>query len=115
METTLKQYIRNDKRQKVGVMIATTVGDSIGIGVSKCHEEKDVFDMDRGHSIAEKRIEVLSKNKNTHTMYAFLNPMSTPPIKRDSRGKRLETPEQVNLFMKRCRKYFKVDSIYVWA
>jgi len=50
----LKQYIyrnRNGKRQRVGVLVGTTVKNQIVLGYSLCCPE-DTFDRDKGLAIA---------------------------------------------------------------
>lgn len=52
----LKQFVRNDKRNKVGVLVAKQINDTdVSIGWSKCHMGMDKFDKARGEKIAVDR------------------------------------------------------------
>lgn len=58
MQTKIKQFIRRDKnREKIGVMVAKKVGNSVKISWSLCHK-MDYFDPEFGESMAEARIDV---------------------------------------------------------
>lgn len=54
----VKQYIRNKKRQRIGLITATIEGDKALIGYSKCNKE-DVFCRDTGEIIANVRAKSL--------------------------------------------------------
>ena len=53
----IKQYIRNEKGEKIGVMVAKQVGkDSYGVGYSVARPDSpDKFDENLGMTIAENR------------------------------------------------------------
>jgi len=57
MQTKIKQFIRYKNREKIGVMVAKKVGDSVKISWSLCNK-MDYFDPKFGESMAEARIDV---------------------------------------------------------
>ena len=51
----LKQYIRDENRNPIGVMLSELTGDEIDYGFSLCHE-KDKYDKTKGMLIAFNRL-----------------------------------------------------------
>jgi len=47
-----KQYLRDDKRNKIGVMVAIEKDNEISFGFSKCNVTRDKFDKNIGTQIA---------------------------------------------------------------
>lgn len=113
----ITQYVRDDGRHKKGVMLATLYGNSIAIGVSRCHSNIDMFDKEKGIFIAKKRIDTLLKTRGI----GFLN--GTGDITTDSQGHKIISRNktdftelnQINAFVARARKFFKTDTVFIWV
>ena len=89
----LKAYVRNNKRQRVGVLIGMRGADGgIIISGSKVHTGVDKFDRDTGYNLALDRVD---------RFYA--------------KGRTIKLPESmatdVERFGQRCKRYFKTDKI----
>ena len=108
---TIKQYVRDGNRQKVGVLLcgALPTGDDkqdVVVGYSFCNTKKDSFNHMLGHRIAAQRgnaaleeatgygndDQLIVKCYNTAPSYAYL---------------------QFYDFCKRCLKYFKTDMLLI--
>jgi hypothetical protein len=50
----MKQYIRNNKKQKIGMITATVKDDKVLVGYSKC-KKTDKFDREIGEIISDVR------------------------------------------------------------
>lgn len=55
MQTKLVKYIRNEKGEPRGVVVAIRNGDEVNYGYSLCHSTKDKWSKDKGVKIAERR------------------------------------------------------------
>lgn len=83
------RYIRNKKRQKLGVFVAEKKDDKIFWGYSVCHSKKDIFNADWG-----KKLATLRMNKRKSYQISEL-----PQVVR----------QKLPYFLEGCRKYFRID------
>lgn len=101
MEYELKQYIRNESNQPMGVMIATVNEENpmyVHIGVSLCHAH-DKFDKTIGYNLAKNRI----KNPNSRYRIKKFEYKHKNKIKEWD----MDTDEVIDYFINRCSTYFK--------
>ena len=102
MEYELKQYIRDEFNNPMGVMIATVHEENpvyVHIGVSICHAH-DKFDKTFGYNLAKNRI----KNPNSwYKIKKFKHKHSNNNIDEWD----MDINEIVNYFINRCSVYFK--------
>lgn len=92
----IKQFIKDKKSQKVGVMIGQKIDNEVIIGVSKVNcSAGDVFNKSLGENIAEHRILKYAEHKRGRTV----PPTSVRP--------------QLSNFIKRCERYYKTLNITV--
>ena len=93
----LRQYVRNAKNDKSGVMVAFKDGNKCMVGFSFCREKMDEFNKDLGEKIAIGRALKLSDaeavNEDMIPFYAS---------------------EQAANFVGRCKKYFKDCELPSW-
>lgn len=101
MEYELKQYIRNEFNQPMGVMVATVNEENpmyVHIGVSLCHAH-DKFDKTFGYKLAKSRI----KNPNSwYKLKKFYRSHFVAKYKYKD-----DTDIVINNFIDRCFIYFK--------
>jgi len=92
----IKQYIRNKKNQKIGVLVGSMVpSGEVLIGFSKVNMSAgDTFNRDLGIHIATERIR----------RYDEHNKINVPP-------KSIE--HNIDRFVTRCQKYFKTEHVEV--
>lgn len=90
----IKQYIRGEKGEKIGVMIADIVGrDSYGIGYSVARpDSEDKFDENLGLTIASNRAHSIRANKKLADKKALSHTDQSIDLRR---------------FTDRCKRYFK--------
>lgn len=96
MSTDIRTYIRNSKKQPIGIIIATTSNHpdhKYHIGWSKVHAKKDKFDKRIGLAIAIGRI-----NKAEQLGVTMYNADVQVPQR---------IAEQITHFDERCKRYFK--------
>jgi len=95
MMNSIYSYVRNHKRQKVGIVVALvdkSIDESkVFIGYSKCNSKLEQFDKERGLEIAYERAITSSERDN------FLPPISIIP--------------DIEKMIERAKKYFKKDLV----
>ena len=94
MMNSIYSYVRNDKNQKVGVVVARSfeTDPKVFIGYSKCNSTLEEFDKERGLEIAFDRAEKSYLREN------FYPPVSMIP--------------DIKKMIERAKKYFKKDVVY---
>lgn len=94
----LRQYVRNAKNEKMGVMVAFKDGDKCMVGFSFCRESHDEFNKDLGEKIAIGRAlkhrDAVRENIDKHIPFHAI--------------------DQVAHFTDRCKKYFKDCELPSW-
>lgn len=107
MEYELKQYIRDEFNQPMGVMIAIVDEENpmyVHIGVSLCHEH-DKFDKTVGYNLAKNR------TKNPNNWYKIKK--FEYKHKNNIEGWNIDTNEIIDYFINRCSIYFKNKMIVI--
>lgn len=84
------EYVRNRKRQKVGVLVGSLVDGQIAVGWSQARISLDPFDAERGKELARIR------------MHGWSNKTVVPHSIR----------KQLVIFSARCLRYFKGKEFY---
>jgi hypothetical protein len=95
----LKQFIRDKKNNKVGVMVGLQADNKVYIGISKCNTKHDLFDRDLGQGIA---IERGVKLRDTH-LVDFVDRVSFDDL------------DKLAGFVNRCERYFKDAEMPTWV
>ena len=109
---TLKQYVRDGKRQKVGVLLcgALPTGEdddnSVVVGYSFCNTKKDTFNHLLGHRIAANR----GNNAYNAGIAYFDDSTLLTKITMTAPGYAVK---QMTDFCHRCFKYFKTDKLLI--
>jgi hypothetical protein len=74
----LLQYVRNRKKEKVGVLVAYNDGDNVKLGWSKCNVKTEPFDREIGiqKALAENRLVNLDDPHEVKDMVIYQLPHS---------------------------------------
>lgn len=72
----LLQYIRDHRGNKVGLVMADVVNDTIKFGYSRCNLKKDRFNSIEGRKVARKRLEMTTEEKIRRNMFNKLYKLS---------------------------------------
>lgn len=106
MEYKLKQYIRDNDRNLIGLMVAIVDSDNnnyVHIGVSLCHKE-DKFDKDKAHELAILRATNPNKWYKIKGFYSCVD---------EGWRCHVDIEEQINKFMTRAMTYFQDKMVVI--
>lgn len=89
----LRQYIRNQNNQVIGLMLADIIDGNVRIGISRCHK-KDRFNKELADKIALARMQFEEHHNGISDMTALAAPFVS---------------EQIDRFNDRVKRYFKTN------